>query len=166
MFYLVIICMFLNSGHYRFSHLLRYQEFQSCVSVFFFRSGFCYFQTCVQQQRRDKDTLSSPDLCTKCWRRCKIPEVSLRRHSDVHPSLAWSSANGLNHLWYAHPCTSASSFWSSFSCFCQALILWNTNAVFGKFKFNVSHFMVEGLYKISWLRFKHVYFFCASSPFG
>lgn len=74
----------------------------------------CPAQICVQNAERD--------VKYQKWSR----GWGGARPSALHPSVAWPSASGLHHLWYAHPCTSA-SFWSvdqSFSDFCQALILW------------------------------------------
>lgn len=139
----------------------------SSLSIFF-RRCFCYFQTRVQPERRDRTTLSSPDLWTKCWERCKISGVTprLRRCSALHPSVAWSSASGLYHLWYAHPCTSVHRFDQSFSDFCQALILWNTNAVFGKMKIMCLILWSKGYIRFHGCISNMFTFFCASSPFG
>lgn len=125
---------------------------------------------CVSGSKEGTKILSPAQMCVQnaerdvkyqkwCWGRGGA------QPSELHPSLAWSSASGLTIFDMLILVQVHHHFDQSFSYICQALILWNTNAVFGKFKFNVSNFMVEGLHKISWLRFKHVYFFCASSPF-
>ena len=58
------------------------------------------------------------------------------------------------HLWYDHPCTSA-TFWSLFFGLFQMLMLCNTNALFKrqKKKKKMSDFMALKLYRTSWLHF-------------
>ena len=71
------------------------------------------------------------------------------------------------HLWYDHPCTSA-TFWSLFFGLFQMLMLCNTNALLKDKKKKKKDVWFYGSKVVQdfMAAFQLVYFFCASSPFG
>lgn len=142
------------------------------------RVGFCFRDVSVgtggaqREGRGGQKHLVLPPLCTECWERCRISKWSWgwrgTQPSALHPSVAWSSASGLYIFDMIHPCTSA-SFSTVIFGLLQTLILWNNNGLFRKKKErkqNMSDFMVQGLYRNSWLHFNMFTFSVPLHLFG
>ena len=136
--------------------------FLSSFCALSIRGGFCFWDMSVgtrgEQQREGRGGQKYrvlPPLCTECWERCRISKWSRgwrgTQPSALHPSVAWSSASGPN-IFDMIILVQVHHFDRSFLDFYRHSYCVNNNALFGK-KQNTSDFMVQGLYRNSWLHF-------------
>lgn len=122
------------------------------------------FRTCLSGPEEpstkvgeDKKHSVFPPLCTERWERCRISKWSQgwrgTQPSALHPSVAWSSASGL-YIFDMIILVQVFHFDQLFLDLTDTN-MWNTNALFEKKKktLNMSDFLVQGLYRNSWLRF-------------